>query len=217
MFALALLGIALTIGFGVYPYVRGTTGSKGPVGCEVATINFGPVYRFYQDPPVYYQRLDTSLRIGLTNNLDTPIHIQHYSVSALVGTQWVQFKNADSAAFEPYAFGETVPGYPGIKAPSIRRFNLSSNGFDYVMQQTPLVPHEYLELWMFFITGLSRMSASTISQFKFDFDDGAGEQFSCVSPYSLSKDRGIVMGTNTGDLRVLPPEPWPSNMREEPQ
>jgi hypothetical protein len=186
------------------------------IACEVETVNFSPVYRFFQEPPVYFERLDTSLRIGLTNHLSKPVYLRHYTVEALVETEWVQFRNADSAPFEPYAFGVMARADPGSTAPHIGRFDLSANGFDYVMQQRPLNLDEHIELWMFFISGLSRESAQGISQFRFVFDDGAGEKFACTCPYSVTGDRGIVMGTNTGDLKSMPPEPIPGNIREEP-
>lgn len=90
------------------------------------------------------------------------------------------------------------------------------NGFDYVMQQRPLGPDEHLELWMFFISGLSMKDRAAVSQLKFVFHDSTEENIRCVSPYSIKSDKGIVIGTNTSDLKAMPFEPVPSNLREEP-
>ena len=190
-----------------------TSRSQVTLACSVATIHFEPFYRFFQDPPVYFQRLDTAIRVSVTNRVGKSIYPRGYSVSALVGTGWVQFKNADSAAFEPYAFG--VMGI-GEKNAYLRRFDLSANGFDYVMKQRPLNPDENLELWMFFISGLSPKDLPKISQFKFIFRDSAGEEFPCTSAYSTKNDKGIVIGISGGDLKVMSLEPTPPNIREEP-
>ncbi len=223
-FALSVLGVLGTLAFGaleVYwhyqnsPNASDSTKQKR-IACEVETVNFGPIYRFFQEPQVYFERLDTSLRIGLTNHLGKPVYLRRYTAEALVETEWVQFRNADSASFEPYAFGVMAREDPGGTAPYIGRFDLSANGFDYVMQQRPLNVDEHIELWMFFISGLSHESAPGISRFRFVFDDGAGEKFACTCPYSIAADRGIVMGTNTGDLKAMPREQIPANMREEP-
>jgi hypothetical protein len=98
----------------------------------------------------------------------------------------------------------------------MRRFDLSSNGFDYVMQQKPLNPDENSELWMFFISGLTMKNVPDISQFKFIFYDSAEEELACTSEYSIKNDRGTAVGTSVGDLKVLDFEPVPPNLREEP-
>lgn len=192
-----------------------TTGpSSKNLVCQVMAASFElHLYRFYQFPPVYFQRLDTMLRVSLTNQTGKPLYIRGYSVAALVGIEWVQFKNADSAAFEPYAFG--VMGSKNGKG-FIRRFDLSENGFDYVMQQRSLEPDQNLELWMFFISGLSHKDQANISQFKFVFYDRANEEFPCISAYTTKNDKGTVVGTSTGDLKALDFEPIPPNLREEP-
>ena len=183
--------------------------------CQVETVRFDTVYRFFQEPPpVYFQKLNTSLRVGITNKLGKPIYIKKYSVAVLVGTQWVQFKNADSAAFEPFAFG--IMGV-GENNAYLRRFDLSENGFDYVMQQKPLKADESIELWMFFISGLSRKNLPEISQLKFIFQDSTGTEWTCISPYSVKDDKGTVVGINKGDLKAASSlEPIPNNLREEP-
>ena len=202
---------------GTHDYIYGIGAlTKKPasdnVVCQVVSAHFEPVFRFFQSPPVYFQRLDAMLRVGVTNQTGKPLHLRRYSVAALKGIEWIQFKNADSAAFEPYAFGTMVAGDKGF----IRRFNLSSNGFDYVTQQRPINPNESIELWMFFISGLTRNNLPEISQFKFAFHDSANQAFQCTSAYSAQSDKGIVLGTSTGDLIVLNPEPIPANLREEP-
>jgi hypothetical protein len=73
-----------------------------------------------------------------------------------------------------------------------------------------------MELWMFFISGLTRKNLLEISQFKFTFYDSAKEEFSCTSAYSAKDDKGTVVGTSTGDLKALDSEPIPTNLREEP-
>src|SRR5260370_38648557 len=40
--------------------------ASGKLISQVMTVQFEPVFRFYQSPPVYFQRLDTMLRISLT-------------------------------------------------------------------------------------------------------------------------------------------------------
>jgi hypothetical protein len=91
-----------------------------------------------------------------------------------------------------------------------------TNGFDYVTQQNPLNPDESIELWMFFISGLTRKNLPEISQFEFIFDDSAIEEFPCTSAYSIQSDKGTVVGILTGDLKALDSEPMPPNLREEP-
>jgi hypothetical protein len=201
----------ITFGFG--KVVMPGLSVEPKLSCQVETVQFEPVYRFFQTPPVYFQRLDTSLRISLTNQLGKAVYLQNPAAAALVGTQWVEFKNADSAAFEPYAFG--VMGI-GVNKAFLGRYDLSSNGFDYVMQQGPLKADENRQLWMFFISGLSRDRLRDISQFRFVFRERAGEEFPCISPYSVKTDKGTVVGTNRGDLNVMPFEPIPPNLREEP-
>jgi hypothetical protein len=225
---------ALAILFAAYPITSAKRGDKpwsdawnrsvhtvrppaprgsGKLICQVMTVQFEPVFRFFQSPPVNFERLDTMLRVSLTNQIGKPLYISDYSVATLKGVEWIHFKNADSAAFEPYAFG--VMAAPGDK-PFIRRFDLSANGFDYVMQHKPLDPDEGTELWMFFISGLASGNQREISQFKFTFYDSAKEEFPCTSPYSAKDDRGTVVGISTGNLKVLDFEPVPPNLREEP-
>jgi hypothetical protein len=115
-----------------------TPTASGKLVCQVMTVQFEPVFRFFQSPPVYFQRLDTMLRVSLTNQTGKPLSIRGYSVAVLKGVDWIQFKNADSAAYEPYAFGVMESG----DKPFIRRFNLSTNGFDYVTHQKALNPDE---------------------------------------------------------------------------
>jgi hypothetical protein len=213
---LALVVIAIVWGIpGYYMakkiHIAPTT--TGPLGCQVMAATFSPIYRFYQEPPVYFERLDAGVRTMLTNETDRPMYLRSYSVSALVGIQWVKFKNADSAAFEPYAFGEIVTKE---SQSFIGRYDLSDNSFDYIMQRGPLPPGEAKELWMFFISGLSAKNLKEISQFRFVFHDSANKELSCVSDYSIASDRGIVMSRHTGDLKVLGFEPAPPNLREEP-
>jgi len=176
-------------------------------------VQFDTLYRFFQDPPVYFQRVDTAIRTSFTNQIGRPLYLQDYEVSALVGTQWVGFKNADRADFEPYAFGVMGVG-EGNKF--LRRFDLSTNLFDYVMHREPLNANESKELWMFFISGLTRNNQADISQVKFTFRDSTGQELVCVSPYSVHADKGTVIGLSRGDIKALPFEPIPPNIREEP-
>lgn len=188
--------------------------SSGKLLCDVMAVQLEPVYRFFQEPPVYFQRLDTTLRISLTNQTGKPLYIKDQSVEALVGTEWIKFKNADRAAFEPYAFGIMTP--LGEGNPLIRRFDLSRNGFDFVMQRKPIGVDENMELWMFFISGIAPKDLANVSQFRFVFYDSAKKEFPCVSPYSIKDDKGTVIGTSAGDLTALAAEPVPTNLREEP-
>lgn len=96
------------------------------LACNVMTVQFEPVFRFFQSPPVYFQRLDTMLRVSLTNQTRRPLYIRGHSVAALKGIEWVQFKNAYSAAFEPYAFG--------VMGTDIRRFDTPSKSSRFLAQ-----------------------------------------------------------------------------------
>lgn len=44
------------------------------------------------------------LLVSLTNQTGRPLYIRGSFTKALVGTQWIQFKNADGSALEPHAF-----------------------------------------------------------------------------------------------------------------
>jgi hypothetical protein len=78
---------------------------KSSVGCKVEAVIFEPYYRFFQPRPVYFQRLDSALRVSLTNQTGKPLYIRSHSVAGLKGVVWVPFTNADSGASDPYAFG----------------------------------------------------------------------------------------------------------------
>jgi hypothetical protein len=99
------------------------------------------------------------------------------------------------------------------------RFDLSQNGFDYVMGIRPLNTDENLRLWMFFTSGLSISDRANVTQFKFSFHDSTGEEFPCNSDYSIKTDMGIAIGTETTignvDLRMYSREPIPPDLREE--
>src|SRR6185437_2482266 len=113
LIAFLLLGSVGTLTVLALRYVDGkqhggqphTSPESGQLVCQVKIVQFEPVYRFYQSPPVFFQRLDTMIYVSLTNQTGKPLDIRDHSAAALVGTQWVSFKNAGSAAFEPYAFG----------------------------------------------------------------------------------------------------------------
>lgn len=184
------------------------------IACRVSSVDLSSYYLFFQQPPRYFQRLDVAMRMNITNQLGRPFYLDGYSVAALVGTDWVQFKNPDRAEFDLYAFG--VMGEREDASAFIRRLDLSENGFDYVMHQGPLNQDQSRELWMFFISGLTIQNLRNISQFRFTFRDSTGEEFSCTSPYSMKDDKRTAVGINAGDLKVLPPEPVPANLREEP-
>jgi hypothetical protein len=184
-----------------------TSPSTSKVSCLVENVQFEPAYRFYQDPPVYYQKLDTFLRLGITNQTGKPLYIREHSAMALLGIEWMKFKNSDSGAFEPYAFGLMESNF-------LVRFNLLKNGFDYVTRERPLAVDESLDLWMFFISGLSISDRPNISQFKFTFHDSGGEEFPCTSEYSIKTDKGTVVGSP--QMSFLRREPIPPNMKEEP-
>lgn len=101
----ALIGISLVeaIRWTAGRHHRATEEEEGQLACEVANVQFEPFYRFFQEPPLYCQRLDTAVRVNLTNQTGKPLYLRSYDVAALAGTEWVPFKNADSAVFEPYA------------------------------------------------------------------------------------------------------------------
>jgi hypothetical protein len=217
IFVVVVLACLSFLAYGGYVWSTARTvhtAAPGTLACQVASVQLDSFYRFFQDPPVYFQRLDTALRLSLTNGVGRRVYLRNYSVAALTLTEWVPFKNADSAAFEPNAFG--LMGV-GESQAYLGRFDLSANGFDYVMQQKPLEPDENIELWMFFISGLSRERLREISQFKFIFHERAGaEELSCISPYSVKDDQGAVIGMRRGNLKAKPLERIPPNLREEP-
>ena len=87
------------------------------------------------------------------------------------------------------------------------------------MQQKPLNNDENLELWMFFISGLSKADRPNISQFKFKFYDGTGAEFPCISDYSIETDGGSIsstLSTKNTQLKIFPAEPIPPDLKEEP-
>jgi len=184
------------------------------LACEVVSVYFEDLYRFYQEPPKYFQHLDTALRLSLTNQTGKALYIKNRKVSALAGVKWVPFKNSENGAYEPHAFGGMGKDKNGRD--QFFRFDLSSNGFDYITQERPIGVDENVELWMFFISGLTRKDLSSISQFKFLFTDSAGNEFPCVSAYPPKNVRPDSIGSENGDLKILPSEPVPPTLREEP-
>ncbi|HLW83254.1 MAG TPA: hypothetical protein VKS20_14550 [Candidatus Acidoferrales bacterium] len=174
----------------------------------------GPVYQFYKHPPVYFKRLDTMLYVSITNQTDIPLYLRRYSASAFVGGKWIAFKNADPSAYWADEFGAIIPSQNQNPA-MIKRFDLSKNGYDYVMNQRPLGPHENLRLWMFFMSGIGDASEVKNSKFRLTFYDSTNNKYVCVSQ---NHSDGITIGPSGSgaDLTYLPPEPVPANLREEP-
>ena len=184
---------------------------------RVVSASFGLVYQFFQHPPVYFKRLDTSLLVSVTNQTDKPLYLRRYVVSAFVGDRWITFENADSGAYWADSFGVTLPP---VDPKFIRRFDLSENGFDYVMNQRPLNPHENLRLWMFFLSGLGgirglSIPASDIKRFKISFYDSTDKEYVCSTEFH---DTPFTVGGegSKADLKALGLEPLPPNLREEP-
>jgi hypothetical protein len=216
VFILAVLSVLLTT-VGIIDAHRAASSpnpaSRKELICRVEAVSFDPHYsRFFQPRPTYFQRLDSALRVSLTNETGRPLYIRGHSVAALLGIAWVPFKNADGRASSPYSFGEVAEG-------QLVRFDLSQNGFDYVMGLRPLNTDENLRLWMFFTSGLSISDRPNITQFKFSFHGSTGEEFPCNSDYSIKTDMGIAIGTETTignvDLRMYSREPIPPDLREE--
>jgi hypothetical protein len=187
---------------------------KEPVGlyAQVLAILPGPVYQFYQHPPVYFRRLDTSLYVSITNLTDIPLYLRRYSAAALVNGEWITFKNADPGAYWADQFGTMIPPENPTE---IRRFDLSRNGFDYVMNQRPLLAHENLRLWMFFSSGIKVGTKLEHPRCRLTFYDSTNKKYVRTSE---SQDIVISVGQSGSgaDLTALNPEPIPPNLKEEP-
>jgi hypothetical protein len=173
--------------------------------------------QFYQHPPVYFKKLDTGLYVSLTNQADYQIYLRRYSVSAAVNGKLVRFENPDPDVAEPDAFGII----DNIRM-RIARFDLSQNGFDYVMGQHPLGAHENANLWMFFLTGTKDLKelAGTIDKFTITFYDSTNKTYRCVAPFrkgAISIGNRTLPPTTHVDIRFLDAEPIPADLREEPK
>ncbi len=101
----------------------------GDIAGEVTYIDIEPVYRFYQRPPVGYDRLDAMVLLSILNRVAHPIYLRRYEVRALVDSKWVTFRSSFGLAVNQYSFGTVVDGNP----PQIHHFDLSTQGFDYVL------------------------------------------------------------------------------------
>jgi hypothetical protein len=182
----------------------------GRVAGEVIFADFGPFHRFYQEPPIYFQRLDSALYVSITNQTGKPLYIRRYYVKALVGNNWIKFTNAENIGIRPDSFGAIGVG-PGRRY--LQHFDLSKKGFDFVTQEWPLNQDEDLEAWMFFISGLPRDDFRKINEFKVTVYDSAEEEYGFVSKYP-SKRLPIVAIPIDLPLGLI--EPIPANLREEP-
>lgn len=171
---------------------------------EIEYIAFGQsLARLYQAPPVYFERLDTQAYVSFTNRVGRPLSIREWSFSIMVNNKWVKLKNSDGGGFEPYAFAMLFPD-------RIVRFNLTTNGFDYVMRTRQLAVDENFEGWLFFNSGgLTEADMKKVQKTDITLVDSSGEKFRYVSDY---RPRVIAIPTQ---LEFLAAEPIPTNLREE--
>jgi hypothetical protein len=180
--------------------------SKDLVG-RVLIARADPLYRFYQHPPAYFERIDTELYVEITNETDVPIYIRGYSVLALVsGQQWKTFQNLPALGLEPDEIGFIAPNRAYLN-----RIDLSKNGFDYLIRQKALGAHEAVQAWMFFNSGLSNSKLSQVKKFRITILDSTEKQHIFFSDYPNVSGQFAV-----GELRVLPRETVPANLQEEP-
>lgn len=166
-----------------------------------------PLVRFYQHPPVSFERVNTELYVELTNQTDAPIYIQGYSVLALIrGQQWRAFQNLPGLGLESDEIGflEQHRAY-------LARIDLSKNGFDWLIRKGPIGAHQAIQAWMFFKSGLSTSEIFQVTQFRITLIDSTEKQYVLFSDYPNASSSFAV-----GELKVLPREPVPTNLREEP-
>ena len=166
-----------------------------------------PLCRFYQHPPAYYHRIGTELYIEITNQTDAPIYLQGYSVLALLrGQQWRAFKNLFGLGLEPDEIGAIAPDHTYLN-----RFDLSQNGFDYLIRKKPIGSHQAIQAWMFFESGLTPSEVFQVTQFRLTLVDSTEKQYVLFSDYPT-----VSSNFSVGELKVLPREPVPVNLKEEP-
>jgi hypothetical protein len=195
-----------------------TTPKRGEeIYAEVLGATVDKIGQFYQHPPVYFKKLDTGLYVSLTNQSDYQIYLRRYSVSAAIKGKSVRFENPDPDVIEPDAFGII-----DSSRMLIARFDLSQNGFDYVMGQHPLGAHENANLWMFFLTGTKDLKelAGTIDKFTITFYDSTNKTYRCMAPFrkgAISRGNRTLPPTTHVDIRFLDAEPIPADLREEPK
>jgi hypothetical protein len=196
------------------------------VAGEVVVMFPWSICRFYQNTPQYYQALDTELLVSITNRSGHDLYFRGHTVEALVDGTWIKFKNAEDLGLDQFSFGFIDRDYKVI-----RHFDLSANGFDYVMQQRPLKNDESLDAWMFFKSGLILKGKDVdrrIKQFKVFLYDSAEDEYAFTSTYPTRRSTTIVIPNpdlwRTGQaaplcsqcLNMGPVEPLPPNLQEEP-
>jgi hypothetical protein len=92
---------------------------------------------------------------------------------------------------------------------NIGRIDLSENGFDYFIKSKPIGPHEAIEKWMFFKSGLTASDIFQITQFKMTIIDSSGKGYVLFSEF-------LPKHFAEGAFKFLRNEPCPANLREEP-
>jgi hypothetical protein len=163
-----------------------------------------PLHRFFQRPPVYFERIDTELYVTITNTSSAPLYIQGYSVMALVrGQQWKAFHNLVGLGLDPQEIGF-------MSQKSLSRIDLSENGFDYLMRKKPLGAKEAIQAWMFFNTGLSESDLFQVTQFRITIMDSTQREHTFFSAFPPGGSSIVAA------LKVLPKEQIPANLREMP-
>jgi len=173
----------------------------------VNSIFIEPYYRFYQDPPIAFDRLNAALYLNVTNGTGKALYVRGYWVEAFLEGKWVKFSGQMSGAFEPYAYG-----LMDLKTNTLTRFDLSRNGFDYITQQRPLAPDENIDAWIFLKAPLNPNDGQKIRKFKVTILDSTDQQYSFVSDYPTKRGTGIVVPQQ---LRFMPPERIPPTLHEE--
>jgi hypothetical protein len=206
-----IVGVLLVLSLRYADKKAGRDGQQPVLYAEVLTIAPGPIYQFYQHPPVAFVRLDTMLYVSITNASDIPLYISRYSAAAFLNGNWITFKNPDPGGYQSDEFGAMIPL---DKPTTIRRLDLSSNGFDFVMRHRPLAAHENLKLWMFFLSGIEVGTDLKAVKIRLTFYDSTNKKYECMSQ---NREIGITVGPEGSgtDVLYLPAEPIPPNLHEE--
>jgi hypothetical protein len=150
---------------------------------------------------------DTAMYLVFTNQLDRPIYVQNYQVIALL----------DEMERRPFhnlsPFGEDLQGIGMISNGHIGRFDLSTNGFDYLMRHGAIGGHRAVEAWMFFNSGLTA-DIIRITKVRITLSDSAGKSYVLFSDISAPPGSADMV---SGQLKVLGRKPVSPNLRKVPK
>jgi hypothetical protein len=176
------------------------TMNSGPLFGEVLAIQPERFYRFYQHPPQSFERLNAGILVSVTNRAGRPLYTRGYSVKALAGKKWSQFKNANALGVDPYSFGLFFGDH-------IQDLDLSRNGFDYVTSIRPLADNEDFEGWMFGESD-TPVDPKSISKFQVTLYDSTETEYVFVSRFPTRRGTTITVPKQLafGPTEVLLPE-----------